>query len=98
MLNLKLESTCGTRRHLDFNTRSLIVAGWTGRNGASVQRHIEELAMLGVKPPSKTPMLYPISRSLLTTHSEIEVVGASSSGEAEFCLLQTNGETYVAVG
>ena len=30
----------------------LVVAGWTGRDHSTVQHHIDELAKIGVAPPS----------------------------------------------
>ena len=43
----------------------LIVAGWTGRDRAKVQHHIEELALLGVPAPSTTPQM-PLSTASLS--------------------------------
>ena len=34
---------------LDFTPTRAIVAGWTGRDAAAVQHHIDELAALGMK-------------------------------------------------
>ena len=36
----------------------LVVAGWTGRDAAAVEHHIEELAALGVARPSTVPVFY----------------------------------------
>ncbi|MEO9527100.1 MAG: DUF2848 family protein, partial [Roseibium sp.] len=36
----------------------LIVAGWTGRDRAAVDHHIEELAAIGVPTPSSVPLYY----------------------------------------
>jgi len=35
---------------------SLVVAGWTGRDVAAVEKHIRELEAIGVKRPKSTPM------------------------------------------
>ncbi|UUM21057.1 DUF2848 domain-containing protein [Mycoavidus sp. SF9855] len=81
-----------------LNPQNLIIAGWTGRNISAVQRHIEELAELGVTAPKKIPALYKVSSTLLTTADSIEVVGMASSGEAEFCLFYIDGKCFVRVG
>ena len=40
---------------LALDVQRLIIAGWTGRDAAAVQHHIEELQALGVKPPATVP-------------------------------------------
>ena len=61
----------------------LYVAGWTGRDAAAVQHHIDELAALGVAPPSQVPLYYRVSNGLLTQSDLIEVQGEGISGEVE---------------
>ena len=51
----------------------LIVAGWTGRDRAAVEKHIRELEELGVKPPSTTPVYYRVAASRVTTSTVIQV-------------------------
>jgi hypothetical protein len=75
-----------------------IVAGWTGRDAAAVEKHITELAALGVKRPATTPIFYRVSAARLTTAPEIEAVGALSGGEVEFVLLQHGGRMWVGAG
>lgn len=75
-----------------------VIAGWTGRDVAKMQAHIDELAELGVTPPSETPLYYRISASRLTTEDSIELPGDNSSGEAEWVLVQHGGELFVGVG
>jgi hypothetical protein len=76
----------------------LVIAGWTGRDRAAVEKHIRELEELGVKRPATTPVFYRASASLLTTDQTIEIPGEASSGEVEFVLLQTGGKLWVGVG
>jgi hypothetical protein len=83
---------------IQLAAKALTIAGWTGRNPEAVQRHIDELVAIGVAPPKQIPTLYRVARALLTTESVIEAVGATSSGEAEFCLFNIDGQLYVAVG
>jgi Protein of unknown function (DUF2848) len=75
-----------------------VVAGWTGRDQAAVEKHIKELEALGVKRPATTPIFYRVSARRLTTHDTIETVGQSSGGEVEFVLLQHAGRLWVGTG
>ena len=76
----------------------VVIAGWTGRDKASVEKHISELAAIGVKRPRAVPMFYRVAASLLTTAREVEVVGENSSGEVEFVLVSAPDTLYVGVG
>jgi len=76
----------------------LVIAGWTGRDPAAVQLHIDELAAIGVPVPSRTPLFYRVSASLLTQAPSIQVLGEDSSGEAEAVLIGTREGMLVAVG
>jgi hypothetical protein len=77
---------------------TLVIAGWTGRDPEAVEQHIAELAALGVARPRTVPMFYRLGAALLTTETDIEVVGGDSSGEVEFVLVSIAGDTYVGVG
>lgn len=79
---------------LVLTIRSVVVAGWTGRNMDAVQHHIDELAALGIAPPSKVPLYYRVASSLLTQADTIEVVGRGTSGEVEPLLVRANSRTY----
>ncbi len=85
-------------RDADVDISALVIAGWTGRDAAAVQHHIEELARLGVPAPSRVPLYYRASADLLTHESAIQVVGAETSGEAEPVLVATGGDLWVGVG
>ena len=39
-----------------YNIDDLVIAGWTGRDVAALEHHIEELKAIGVQPPSKVPL------------------------------------------
>ncbi|MCJ8138934.1 DUF2848 domain-containing protein [Falsirhodobacter halotolerans] len=83
---------------LDAMPAHLVVAGWTGRDAAAIRHHIEELAALGVAPPSATPLFYRVAAPLLTTADRIEAVGSASSGEVEPLILQIGGRRYLGLG
>jgi hypothetical protein len=76
----------------------LVIAGWTGRDQAAIEIHVRELEELGVQRPRETPMFYRVSASLLTTATEIEVIGTESTGEVEFVLVHHENEVWVGVG
>jgi hypothetical protein len=78
--------------------RSAVLAGWTGRDPAAVEKHIAELEDLGVKRPASTPIFYRVATSRLTTEPVVEVSGEDSSGEVEFILLKSGGRLWVGVG
>lgn len=76
----------------------LVVAGWTGRDRAAIEHHIEELAILGVPRPSSVPLYYRVAANLLTQAPAIEALGDTSSGEAEPVLFFSGGEWWLTVG
>jgi hypothetical protein len=76
----------------------LVVAGWTGRDPSAIAYHVEELAALGVAPPSTTPLFYRVSAPLLTTANHIQVVGEDSSGEVEPVVLHHQGQRWLGIG
>lgn len=77
----------------------LVVAGWVGKNVEALQKHIDELAELGIEPPGRTPTYMNLSPATLTSDQGISVVGAGSSGEVE-CVVITDrdGRRYLSVG
>jgi hypothetical protein len=97
VLNLSFLDKSGSRPAAVAIDRA-IIAGWTGRDAAAVEKHIRELEALGVKRPSTTPIFYRVSASLITTDDTIEAVGDSSGGEVEFVLLQHGGRLWVGTG
>lgn len=83
---------------IDAQIDHLIVAGWTGRDTDAVQTHIDELAQLGVAPPSQVPLFYRVSASLLLHAQTIEVLGAETSGEVEPLLVNMDGTVWLGLG
>jgi Protein of unknown function (DUF2848) len=97
ILSLTLQDKSGTRSG-DVAITQAVVAGWTGRDPAAVEKHIRELEALGVKRPASTPIFYRVAAARLTTGDTIEAVGESSGGEVEFVLLQHAGKLWVGTG
>lgn len=93
-------TTDGTRtvRLLNVAPRQLVIAGWTGRDAAAIQHHIDELQAIGVPPPSSVPLYYRVGANLLTQSASIEALGPDSSGEAEPLLFFADGEWWLSVG
>ena len=83
---------------LVFNGFRCIVAGYTGRDEAQVQHHIDELAAIGVAPPPQVPMLYGMPDGAATTAARISVPGDNSSGEVEPVLIRHRGRSYLGIG
>jgi hypothetical protein len=96
-ISVSLHSTAGLEP-VELAIRNLVIAGWTGRDRAAVEGHIHELAALGVAPPSRTPVFYRVSASLLTTATEVQVLGSDSSGEAEFVVIRHGGRLLLGLG
>lgn len=84
-------------RPIELAIDTVVVAGWTGRDIAAVQHHIDELAALGIAPPSRVPLYYRVSTTLLTQNDTIDVLGDGSSGEVEPLLVRSNGKTYLGL-
>jgi hypothetical protein len=84
--------------HHDVPIDKAVIAGWTGRDAAAVEKHIVELEALGVKRPASTPIFYRVAATRLTCDESIEVLGGASSGEVEFVLLQFQGWLCVGAG
>ena len=82
---------------VDLQVEQVYVAGWTGRNRVAVDQHIEELAELGIKPPSKVPLYYRVSNGLLTQSAQIDVLGTSTSGEVEPLIIQHGTKLWIGL-
>jgi hypothetical protein len=83
---------------LGIEPTGLIIAGWTGRDAAAVQHHIDELAAIGVPAPSAVPLFYRVGCRHLTHSADIEVLGEDSSGEVEPVLVAAGDRLWVGVG
>jgi hypothetical protein len=95
-LNVKIDEAT---QEVDFTVNKLICAGWSGRDPVDVQKHADELRHLGIDPPEKFPIIFPVSRYLLTTGEEVEVIGSETSGEVEYVIFYNNREEcYITIG
>jgi hypothetical protein len=98
VLTFHLDPVSGPSENLSFTPARLVIAGWAGRDAAALQHHIDELAAIGIAPPSQTPLFYAASASLLTQATEVEMLGPDSSGEVEPFLLLTDRGLLIGVG
>lgn len=88
----------GRTDRISVAVEALVVAGWAGRDQAAIQHHIEELAAIGVPPPSSVPVFYRGGASLVTQAPKVEVLGPDSSGEIEPVVLALADGLWVTVG
>lgn len=88
----------GAVEKIDVEIGELVIAGWTGRDVAALEHHIEELKALGVMPPSKVPIYYRVGAHLLTQAPNVQVLGSDSSGEVEPVLIAAAGRLWVTIG
>ena len=94
-----MQSVEFARETLDLRRiRQLVIAGWTGRDVAALERHIRELEAIGVKRPKTTPIFYRVAASLLTFDDTIEVLGEHSSGEVECVAYSFDEGVFVGLG
>lgn len=95
---LVFDSSGGSSR-IEFDVKHIINAGYTGRDQAAVQAHIDELKEEGIPAPEKTPTYFPKFVERITQERSFEVLDESDhSGEAEFVLLFQDGKVLVGVG
>ncbi len=93
---MNIEFVISTGR-LVIDIRHAVVAGWTGRDSEAVNRHINELAEIGAAAPSKVPLFYRIASAMLTQSKEIEVLGPTTSGEAEPVLIKSGDDIWLGL-
>ncbi len=96
MLKFTCQGKAASTVEADFHT--LIVAGWTGRDTAALEHHIEELAALGVPRPSSVPVFYRTSVNGLMQTTRLEVLGPDTSGEVEPVVLAFENGLWLGVG
>ncbi len=96
MLQFERHSDAVRKSEARFET--LIVAGWTGRDTAALEHHIEELAALGVPRPSSVPVFYRTAVNGLTQTARLEVLGPDTSGEVEPVIFGFDDGMWLGVG
>src|SRR5213592_2228809 len=77
---------------------TLVVAGWSGRDEASLRHHIEELAAIGVPRPSSVPVFYRNAVSNVVQTHRLEVLGPDTSGEVEPVIVVLDDGMWIGLG
>lgn len=96
-LTLTQNSVSGSQL-FEIAIKNAVIAGWTGRDTAKMEEHIEELVKLGITRPAATPLFYRVAAARLSQANAIEASGDQSSGEVEFVLIQDSDQLYVGIG
>jgi hypothetical protein len=97
MLQFTRHSKAGSQP-VAYASTQLVIAGWAARDEAAVKHHIEELAEIGVPPPSSVPLFYRTAASLLTQSERMEVLGPDSSGEVESVIVSMDDGLWLTIG
>ncbi len=96
-LEFDLVTKAGTTRRT-VNVKRAVIAGWTARDVAAMEKHIKELEAIGVPRPASTPMYYRVGAARLTTAEAIQAAGDKSSGEIEFLMVNIDGKLWIGAG
>jgi hypothetical protein len=83
---------------VSMTPEALIVAGWTGRDEAALQHHIDELAAIGVPRPSSVPVFYRNAATNVVQTDKLEVLGPDTSGEVEPVIVALNDGLWIGLG
>ena len=84
--------------HVHVEVDRVVNLGFSGRDEAAVQAHIDEMLAHDAIPgaPDAVPQDYQLAPyTLLVDPGRVQVVGADTSGEAEYGLVVTGRDTYV---
>jgi hypothetical protein len=88
----------GRTDQVSMTPEALIVAGWTGRDEAALNHHIEELAAIGVPRPSSVPVFYRNAANNVVQTDRLEVLGPDTSGEVEPVIVALNDGLWIGLG
>jgi hypothetical protein len=88
----------GADETLTVSSFDLVIAGYTGRDSAAVQHHIDELAAQGIAPPERIPMFYPVAADTATQQENCIVPSSKTAGEAEPVLIRAASRLFLTVG
>ncbi len=86
-----------TGETIELTDFAAVVAGYTGRDVAAVQHHIDELAAIGVAPPPEVPMFYPVASGSVSTSGTFSIIGDETSGEIEPLYVRHKGRFYLGI-
>jgi Protein of unknown function (DUF2848) len=98
MLTFTRQFNDGRSDQVSMTPEALIVAGWTGRDEAALNHHIEELAAIGVPRPSSMPVFYRNAATNVVQTDRLEVLGPDTSGEVEPVIVALNDGLWIGLG
>jgi Protein of unknown function (DUF2848) len=98
MLNFTRQFKDGRTDQVSMIPDALIVAGWTGRDEAALNHHIEELAAIGVPRPSSVPVFYRNAATNIVQTDRLEVLGPDTSGEVEPVIVALDDGLWIGLG
>jgi hypothetical protein len=98
MLNFTRQFKDGRTDQVSMIPDALIVAGWTGRDEAALNHHIEELAAIGVPRPSSVPVFYRNAATNIVQTDRLEVLGPDTSGEVEPVIVALDDGLWIELG
>jgi Protein of unknown function (DUF2848) len=98
MLTFTRQFKDGRTDQVSMTPEALIVAGWTGRDEAALNHHIEELAAIGVPRPSSVPVFYRNAATNVVQTDRLEVLGPDTSGEVEPVVVALNDGLWIGLG
>jgi len=81
-----------------LTVQKAIIAGWTARDVAAMEKHIKELEEIGVARPATTPIYYRVGAARVTSADSIQATGGDSSGEVEFVMAKIDGKLWIGAG
>lgn len=98
LMRFTLQHANGEDNELPIVLKGGVLCGYTGRDQAAVQQHIDELENEGIKPPPSVPAYYPKTFEGIKIDSDIHTDGHETAGEVEFVLFPTGDALYVGLG
>ena len=98
MLTFTRQFKDGRTDQVSMTPDALIVAGWTGRDEAALNHHIEELAAIGVPRPSSVPVFYRNAATNIVQTDRLEVLGPDTSGEVEPVIVALDDGLWIGLG
>ena len=93
-----LQFTDDSGASVSLTPDAFIIAGYTGRDRAMVQKHIDELEREGIAPPPEVPMWYEMPITILTTAGDIKTASPKSCGECEPVIIGIGDAVYLGIG
>jgi len=77
---------------------NVVIGGFTARDEAAIQHHVEEMRAIGVRSPDTFPVFFRTSAEFVTQADGIQVLGTDSSGEVEAVVVALEDGLWLTVG